>query len=86
MSLNRHVLTIGALELHSLAAGRSVRIRSDKDMLVDAYPTDEPAPAAQSGVAQCPVTPDMIEDLRREGRTGIAPTDNPYMFGLHLQA
>jgi hypothetical protein len=84
MSIYRHELTISELGLQALAAGRSVRVASDKDMLVDLYFTGEQPPAAQSGVAQCPVTDDMIEDLRRVGGTGIAPADSSYTFSLVL--
>lgn len=84
MSLNRHVLDLSDSHLADVEAGQVVRIRSDKDMYVALYSEGTPRPAAQDGVATCYVSASMIDDLRREGHTGIVPSDSPYIFGLQL--
>ncbi len=84
MSINRHVLDLSAKELADVEAGKTVQVRSDKDMYVALYRSETETPAPVDGVASCPVTAGMIDDLRREGHTGIVPTGSQYVFGLYL--
>ncbi len=85
MSINRHELTMSRACLASIAVGQPETVRSDKDMMVLLYPSGTRMLGSEPGVVPCPVTAFMLDELLREGHTGIAPAGSPYIFGISLE-
>ncbi len=85
MSVNRHELTMSRAGLDGIAAGQTERVRSDKDMMVLLHPSGMQLLDSEPGVVPCPVTAFMIDELRHDGHTGIAPAGSPYVFGINLE-
>lgn len=72
MSMNMHTVTLDGEKLSDVAAGLEFTTFSDKGVAIRVYPQVVGRPAACDGVAACPLSVDMITELRRARGTSAS--------------